>query len=78
MDSLVQAVRIFSEDVGMGFGIEKCAMLVLEKGKILKSVAIELTDGKVIKLLQEGESYKHLGILEADEFLEEKMQVLNR
>ena len=78
MDSLVQAVRIFSEDVGMGFGIEKCAMLVLEKGKIVKSVAIELTDGKVIKLLQEGESYKHLGILEADEFLEEKMQVLNR
>ena len=78
LDSLVQAVRIFSEDVGMGFGIEKCAMLVLEKGKIVKSVAIELTDGKVIKLLQEGESYKHLGILEADEFLEEKMQVLNR
>ena len=75
MDSLVQAVRIFSEDVGMGFGIEKCAMLVLEKGKILKSVAIELTDGKVIKLLQEGESYKHLGILEADEFLEEKMKL---
>ena len=59
----------------MGFGIEKCAMLVLEKGKIVKSVAIELTDGKVIKLLQEGESYKHLGILEADEFLEEKMKL---
>ena len=39
----------------------------------MKSVGIELPDGKVIKSLQEGESYKYLGILEADQFLEEKM-----
>ena len=59
----------------MEFGIEKCAMLVMEKGKIVKSVGIELPDGKVIKSLQEGESYKYLGILEADKFLEEKMKL---
>ena len=46
-------------------------MLVMEKGKIVKSVGIELPDGKVIKSLQEGQSYKYLGILEADKFLEE-------
>ena len=40
----------------MEFGIEKWAMLVMEKGKIVKSVGIELPDGKVIKSLQEGES----------------------
>ena len=34
-----------------------------------------LPDGKVIKSLQEGESYKYLGILEADKFLEEKMKL---
>ena len=56
LGSLVQAVPIFSEDIGMGFGIEKCAMLVMEKGKIVKSVRIEFPDGKVIKSLQEGES----------------------
>ena len=55
----------------MDFGIEKCAMLVIEKGKIAKSVGIELPGGKVIKSLQEGESYKYLGILEADKFLED-------
>ena len=38
-------------------------------------VGIELPDGKVIKSLQEGESYKYLGILEADKFLEEKMKL---
>ena len=59
----------------MEFGIEKCAMLVMEKGKIVKSVAIELPGDKVIKSLQEGESYIYLGILKADKFLEEKMKL---
>ena len=75
LGSLVQTVRVFSEDIGMDFGIEKCALLVTEKGKIVKSVGIEFLDGKVIKLLQEGESYQYLGILEADKFLEEKMKL---
>ena len=48
----------------MEYGVEKCAMLVMEKVKIVKSVGIELhTDGKVIKSLEEGESYKYLGFL---------------
>ena len=46
-----------------------------EKGKIVKSVCIELRDGKVIRSLQEGESYNYLRILEADEFLEEKTKL---
>ena len=73
LDSLVQTVCVFSEDMGMEFGIEKCAILVMEQGKIVKSVGIELPDDNVIKSLQESESYKYLGILEADKFLEEKM-----
>ena len=75
LNSLVQTVRVFSEYIGMEFGIEKCAMLVMEKGKIVKSVGIELPDGKVIKSLQESESYKYLGVLEADKFLEERMKL---
>ena len=51
LDSLVHAIRIFSKDVGMEFGIEKCAMLVIEKRKIVKSVRVELPDGKVSKSL---------------------------
>ena len=56
LDSFVQTIHIFSKGIGMEFGIEKCAMLVIEKGKIVKSVGIELPDGRVIKPLQEGES----------------------
>ena len=47
----------------------------MEKGKIVKSVGIELPNDKVIKSLQEGESYKYLGILEAHKLLEEKMKL---
>ena len=56
----------------MEFCIEKCAMLVIEKRKIVNSVGIELPDGKVIMSLQEGES---LRILEVSKFLEEKMKL---
>ena len=75
LDSLVQTVRVFSEDVGMEFGLEKSAILVMEKGKIVKSVGVELLNGKVMKSLQEGESHKYLGILQADKLLEEKMKL---
>ena len=50
-------------------------MLVMEKRKIVKSVGIDLPDGKVINSLQEGKSYKYLRILEADKFLEQKMKL---
>ena len=68
LDSLVQTIRIFNKDKGMGFSIEKCAMLMIEKGKIVKSVGIELPHGKVIKSLQDG-------ILEAERFLGEEMKL---
>ena len=32
LDSLVQTVHLFSEDIIMEFVIEKCAILVMEKG----------------------------------------------
>ena len=75
LDSLVQTIYVFCKDIGMKLDIEKCAMLVIEKGKIVKSVGIELPDGKVTKSLQEGESHKYLGILGADRFLGDEMKL---
>ena len=46
-----------------------------KKDSNVKSVGIELPDGKLIKLLQEGESYKYIGILKADKFIENKMKL---
>ena len=75
LESLVQTVCVFIEDIVMEFGIEKSAILVMEKENIVKSVGIELPEGKVIKSLQKSKSYKYLGILEADKFLEGKMKL---
>ena len=59
MTEVIQCFRDgsdFSKDVGMKFGIEKWTMLVIEKRKIVKSVGIELPDGKVIQSLQKSDS----------------------
>ena len=57
----------------MQFGIDKCAMLVMKRGKIVNSDGIQLPNDKVIKSL-EGESYKYLGVLEADEVMVNEMK----
>ena len=33
LDTLIHAVGIYSQDIGMEFGIEKCAMLIVKSGK---------------------------------------------
>ena len=40
--TLIHAVRIYSQDIGMEFGIEKCAMLVMKSGKQHRTDGIEL------------------------------------
>ena len=73
LDSLIQTVRI-SKDIGMKFGIDKCAILVMKKWKMVKSEGITLSNVKVIKSLEEGESYKYLGLVEADEVMVNEMK----
>ena len=51
------------DDLKLCIGIEKCTMLVIEDRKMVKSVGIELPDGKVIKSVQEDERKNYLGIL---------------
>ena len=62
---LIQIVRIYNEDVGMKFAIKECAMLIIKSGKRQMTEGIELSNQK-IKTLGEKETYKYLGILEAD------------
>ena len=46
----------------------------MKNGKIVKSDGIQLPNDKVIKSLEEGGSYKYLGVLEADEVMVNKMK----
>ena len=72
LNSLVQTVRVFSEDIGMKFSIEKCSMLVIKKGKKVKSDGINLPNDTVRKALRDGERYKYVGILQADDLQKKK------
>ena len=56
--------RIYSQDIGMEFGIEKCALLVMKSGKRHLTVGMELPNHDKIRTLAENETYKILRNLE--------------
>ena len=49
----------------MEFGIKKCGILTMKRGKIVKSEGIKLPDGEVMKQVGQ-EGYTYLGIIELD------------
>ena len=40
LDSLILVVRIFFDDVSVVFGLDKCTVLVLRKGKMFQTEGI--------------------------------------
>ena len=38
----MQIVRVFSTDIGMEFDIDKCAMLVVKRGSVHRTVMVNL------------------------------------
>ena len=66
--------RRFSNDIGMQFGLDKCAVLIIKRGKIVKSEGIELPNDEKIRSLKEDDSYKYLGILQSNEIQRKDMK----
>jgi len=64
--SLVHTVQIFSEDIGMQFGIKKCATIKLQRGTVKHTEGIVLPNAQVIREVKE-DGYKYLGVLETDQ-----------
>ena len=73
-ETLIHTVRIYSQDIGMEFGIEKCAMLVMKRGKRHMTEGMKLPNQDKIRTLGEKETYKYLGILEADTIKQVEMK----
>ena len=74
LETLIHTIRIYSQDIGMEFGIEKCALLVMKSGKRHLTDGIELPNQDNIRTLAENETYKYLGILEADTIKQVEMK----
>lgn len=65
LDILIQVVRIFSQDIKMSFGLKKCAVLEMRRGRQVDSSGINLPDDQHIGKVGE-EGYKYLGILQPE------------
>ena len=67
LELLLNIVRIFSNDISIEFDLDKCATLTITKGKVTETEGMNLPKNN-IKGLNLDETYKYLGILQADDF----------
>ena len=72
--TLTTTVSEFSRDIGMEFGLSKCAAMVMELGKMKDCTGLDLPDGQKIQGLTTDEDYKYLGMLEADSIKQNTMK----
>ncbi|XP_069979445.1 uncharacterized protein [Penaeus vannamei] len=73
IDSLVNTVRIFSEDIKMEFGLSKCGELIIKRGKVVESDGLCMPDGAMMRNVEES-GYKYLGVLEVDGIKHDQMK----
>ena len=66
VDSLINTVRIFSEDIG-------CVKLIAERGKVKRTDGLQL-HLCTIKDVQVSKGYKYLGILQAQEYIQAEVK----
>ena len=77
VSSLVDTVYAFSTDIKMEFGLKKCGILILKRGKVKQMDGLVLPSGDVMKQVDE-EGYKYLVMLEIDKVMEEEMKIRTR
>ena len=57
----------------MAFGIRKCGVIIMNRGKVKSTEGLELPSGGKIREIEE-DGYKYLGILECDRVKEQEMK----
>ena len=66
LTGLLDTVKKFNHNIGMQFGLDKCAKVTFIKGKIVKAENITLDVSTTIKELEQERIYIYLGIQEAE------------
>jgi len=60
LEKLLDTVKPFSDEIGMKFGLDKCAEATFKRGKMVKSTNVVLNGNTVIKELDQENTYKYL------------------
>ena len=77
LESMMNTVRIFSGDIGMQFGLDKCVILLMKRGKIEAGLGdMIMPNGGEIRAMGEKSKYRYLGVLEGDDVKKEKVKHL--
>ena len=71
LDLFIQAMGIFSDDVSMVFGLDKCAVLVMKRWKIVRTEGIQLPDEMLMGEVNL-DKYKYLGVLQLEPIMNRK------
>ena len=72
-NALTRTVYVFSINISIEFGIKKCGILIIKRGKIVKSEGLKLPNGEGMKQVGQ-ERYTSLGIIELDKIKETEMK----
>ena len=73
----LDTVKEFSAGITMKFGLDKCATVSIEKGKLKSKDGINLQEF-TIEALEEGRTYKYLGVEESNQIDHPKMRMLHK
>ena len=73
IDSLIQTVYTVTDDIGLIFGIDKCGVLAMCRGKESKCEGITNRNGEVISKMDD-DGYKYLGIMERTDICQEQIK----
>ena len=73
IDSLIRTVYTVTDDIGMRFGIDKCRVLAMRRGKEPECEGITIRSGEVLDIIDD-DGYKYLGIMERSDICQEEMK----
>ena len=50
----MSTVEVFSHNIGMEFGIKKCSVIIMNRGKVKPTDGVEFPSGEKIRKIEDG------------------------
>ena len=70
----IQTIKIFSDDIHMEFGLEKCAKFAFKRGKLVHWQNLVIDINREIQELEQGKTYRYIGIEESEGIQHQQMK----